>query len=608
MAAAARGDGSLTVIAAEAGLGKSRLLEYAVEEAAGAGLRPLSARSSELEGEFAFGIARQLLEPAVLPAPEPERGRMLAGAAAHARAALGLDEHDGADRDVHAIVHGLYWLLANLAADTPLLVAVDDLHWADQPSLRWLAYAARRLEGLPIALVTSIRLDASAAEPAPPDGRRAILDAIRGHTPALRLEPGPLSAAGAGALIERRLGRAGVPEFAAACLTHTAGNPFLLGELIDEVDAQDVTPDAHHAKRLAAIVPQRAGETINRHLARQGSDARALATALAVLGVGSDLPLAARLAGLEPHVAEAAATELVAARIVADALPLRFRHPLLQAAVYAGVPAAERGGHHARAARLLDERGAPTARVAAQLVAATPGAGDPWVVDQLRLAARADRSRGAPGHAAALLRRALAEPPPAGQRGALLHELGIAELRSAGPGAADSLAAALELASGPALRAEIGHALGVAHYLAGRHHESVDVLAAVIEEVAAVPELREQWLMLEAMLATSGRYDLQTQTRVGSRIYDVARRLTGVTPGERAVLSIAAGRAPGPTAADLFATAQLEAAAIGALPVPNPTEGIGTAAMYLHAGRPDAAAEHVERMLAGARASGSQPR
>ena len=54
-------------------------------------------------------------------------------------------------------LHGLYWLTANLAAEQPLLILVDDAHWADPPSLRWLAYLAQRLDGLPAALIVAAR-------------------------------------------------------------------------------------------------------------------------------------------------------------------------------------------------------------------------------------------------------------------------------------------------------------------------------------------------------------------------------------------------------------------------------------------------------------------
>lgn len=66
-------------------------------------------------------------------------------------------EHEGGS--LFAVLHGLYWLVANMAADRPVLIAVDDAHWADEPSLRWLAYLAPRLDGLAAGLLVASRPD-----------------------------------------------------------------------------------------------------------------------------------------------------------------------------------------------------------------------------------------------------------------------------------------------------------------------------------------------------------------------------------------------------------------------------------------------------------------
>lgn len=608
ISAAAGGDGSVTVIAAPAGLGKTKLLEAAVEDAAAAGLRPLVAYGSELEREFAFGIARQVLEPAVVPASDRERRQLLAGAARHAATVLELEPEGDHEGDLHSTLHGLYWLLANLSAESPLLVAIDDLQWADEPSLRWLARVAPRLEGLPIAVVAALRVEEAGEGPASSEGRRAAIDAIRDHVGLLRLAPAPLSEAGVGMLLERELGRESEPAFSAACRAHTGGNPFLLSELIAELVETGIAPTARNAGELARTVPDRVGEAIQRHLARVSRDAQALAAALAILEEGGDLPLAAELAGVELDHATRAAAELIEARILADSSPPRFRHPLLRAAVEASVSAPERASQHSRAARLLAERGAPPARIAAHLLSGTPGAGDPWVVEQLCAAARSARSQGVPEQAAVLLRRALAEPPPAPMRGELLRELGAAELVSGGAEASETLAAALARATGAAARAEIARGLGLAHYLGGRHEAAVDILMAMIDEVADAPELREKWLALEALVALAGRYDLRTETRVRGRVSRLAGELAGATSGERLVQAVAAGQSPGVTASDLFRTARLEEAALGAWPALDPTDGVGTVAMYLHAGHPDSAAALVERMLARSRGAGSHLR
>ena len=115
------------------------------------------AHAAEFEGGYAWGVVRELFQPEVRAG-----GHGLAGdAAALAAPALG---HAGpaGEEDSFSVVHGLYWLTAGMAQQAPLLLAVDDLHWADQPSLRFIAHLARRLDGLPVLLVTTVREPRSA--------------------------------------------------------------------------------------------------------------------------------------------------------------------------------------------------------------------------------------------------------------------------------------------------------------------------------------------------------------------------------------------------------------------------------------------------------------
>ena len=156
LAAARVGDGRLVVVEGSAGIGKTRLLAEGRSLAQAAEFEVLSARGGELEGEFAFGIVRQLFE-APLAAATPElRAELLAGAAelsASLFASAPTSASGEAAESSFAMLHGLYWLTANFASRRPTLLVVDDLHWADEPSLRWLHYLSRRLEGLPVLLL-----------------------------------------------------------------------------------------------------------------------------------------------------------------------------------------------------------------------------------------------------------------------------------------------------------------------------------------------------------------------------------------------------------------------------------------------------------------------
>src|SRR5438034_3150446 len=169
LGAAQSGDGRLVVVEGSAGIGKTRLLGEARALAVAAEFEVLTARGGELEGQFAFGIVRQLFEAPLAAATEDERNELLSGAAGLSASlftsAPTNSSGDGAESSF-AMLHGLYWLAANFASRKPTLLVVDDLHWADEPSLRWLAYLAHRLEGLPIFLLAGTRPPEQANVPA----------------------------------------------------------------------------------------------------------------------------------------------------------------------------------------------------------------------------------------------------------------------------------------------------------------------------------------------------------------------------------------------------------------------------------------------------------
>ena len=156
------GAGSLLLLKGPAGIGKTRLIVAAGRHGRELGLTTLSARGSELERDFAYGLVRQLFEAPLVAASSPERAEFLSGAAGRAAPLFGVapeqDDVAGALLDPSfAILHGLYWLCANLAQRCPVLLCIDDVHWPDQASLRFLHYLGRRLQELPITVVAAMR-------------------------------------------------------------------------------------------------------------------------------------------------------------------------------------------------------------------------------------------------------------------------------------------------------------------------------------------------------------------------------------------------------------------------------------------------------------------
>src|SRR5690242_8445182 len=322
------GEGRVAWIEGPAGIGKSTLLAEERRHAVEAGAQVLAARGSELEREFPFGVVRQLFE-AVVTDPE-RRERVLAGAAAPAAAVFG--EAAMTEGDVSfAALHGLFWVALNLAAEGPLLLAIDDLHWCDRPSLRFVAYLARRLEGQPILVAATIRTGE-------PGTDVALLGEIAHDPAAVAVRPVPLSAEAVQALVRERLGAEADDPFCAACHEATGGNPLFLRQLLTALEADHVRPDAEYAPVVLEIGPRAVSRTVIMRLARLSEDAIAVARAVAVLTESATLPAVAALTGLsEARVADATGM-LARAEILRREAPIAFVHALVRDAVYQELP------------------------------------------------------------------------------------------------------------------------------------------------------------------------------------------------------------------------------------------------------------------------------
>ncbi len=493
--AAAAGDGSLLVFEGPAGIGKTRLLEATRATAEQRAFRLLTARGGELERDFAYGVVRQLLERTVVSAPAGEREALLAGPATHAAAAIGVEAAPGPSTEDQsfAVRHGLYWLVSNLAAGAPLLLAVDDVQWADAASLRFLAYLARRLEGLPVLVAVTVRTGDAAADD-------ASLEELLGGAAGLRVAPAPLSVQATAELIGTRCGPEVGPAFAAACHAATGGNPFLVGELASALCDDAIAPVEANARRVAELGPRTVARSLMLRLGRVSPEAVRFARAVSVLGVSADPRHAAALAGLSEEAALAAFDALAAIGVLAAERPLRFAHPILREAVHRELPPGERDALHAAAAALLTEAGAPASEVAAHLLA-TPPRADPATVEALREAARVALGQGAADLAARYLQRALQEPPEA--PAPVLGELGKAEWLAGGEQLVPAIGHLREALAGttePAARTALVIALARAAFSVG----DVPTAGAVLEEVLADPgeATRDQILLMEAELGS----------------------------------------------------------------------------------------------------------
>jgi DNA-binding CsgD family transcriptional regulator len=484
--ATAAGDGRLLIVDGPAGIGKSTLLG-GLRGGAERRLRVLSARGSELEREFPFGVVRQLFETAV--ADPDQRERVLAGAATPASAVFAAPGENGeAAGASFATLHGLYWLALNLATEKPLLLSIDDLHWCDAPSMRFAAYLARRLEGSQILLAVALRTGEPVAD-------AALLGELTQDPAAERLRPGPLSRAGVGELVRERLGREAAEAFNTACHDATGGNPLLLGQLLAGLEADSIPPDAAHADAVREVGPRAVSSTVLLRLSRLPAEAAGVAQAVAVLGDAADLPAVAALAGTgEAEVAEATRA-LARAQLLRPEPPLGYVHPLVRDAVYYDLSPAERELRHQQAARLLADAEAPAEQLASHVLETAPR-GDEWAAKVLHRAGRAAMGRGAPDVAATLLRRALDEPPPPDRRGSILFELGGAEVLTSGPDAVEHLRAAYDAVEDPVVRAITAGLLGRVLMFTGAPAEAGEVARRAAAEVP--PDLEDLRRALEA--------------------------------------------------------------------------------------------------------------
>ena len=289
--AAAAGDGSVVALEGVAGIGKSALLACATRRAADSGMRVLRARGGELEQGISYGVVRQLFDAPLTAMGRDERARMLTGAAGLALPALSIGAASaGLAGEPGSVLHGLYWLTANLAAEQPLLLAIDDAQWADGASVAFLSYLTRRIEGQALLVVVATRSDEGVAEQLPAAAQPDLVACV--------LRPCALSLASAVTIVGAVLGPC-APEFAKACHTASGGNPFLLRELLRSLHEDGVAPDSESCPRVAQIAPPAISRATLARVRRLGDAATRLASAIAVLGISAQARHAAELARLD---------------------------------------------------------------------------------------------------------------------------------------------------------------------------------------------------------------------------------------------------------------------------------------------------------------------
>ncbi|UQX03818.1 LuxR family transcriptional regulator [Streptomyces sp. RerS4] len=364
--------GRIAVVSGPVAAGKTALLHRVLERTADSGIRLLSAVTSASERHIPFGVVEELLRDAADAAgPLPLHGAAGTGELVPPQTLMAF----------HA-------RLAGLAARGPVLIAIDDVQYADPQSLHCLLYALGRARSTAGGLALVVTRGPDAGAPAP-----HALDELLRQVEGLHLRLGPLSARGVEELLAHRTGASVRPTgaapgpsrtagMAASLHTATGGNPLLVHSLLD-----DRVPRQRDGEAADGSFP--AGEQFVQNalicVHRTGADGLRVAQGVALLGSAAPRPLLARLVRTDERTVEQVLDALGDTGILRGE---RFRHGAVRAAVLESLADDAVVELRRRAARLLYEAGAAPMAVAAHLLGHGPGLPDEeWVPGVLATAA-----------------------------------------------------------------------------------------------------------------------------------------------------------------------------------------------------------------------------
>ena len=580
LTAAQTGRGQVCVIEGPSGVGKSRLLDECASAARGLGLSVLRARCSELTRDHPFSVVRTLLEPTLVRTDAETRAKLMHGPAAMAEPVFGPREAF----DEFGVIHGLYWLTVNITEQQPVAILVDDVLWADDFSLRYLAYLADRIDDIPAAMVVAIRH----GDPGANSPLIAHLSDAAGGRP---IRPANLSEPAVRALLTDALPDRDVDaDLTETVLAETGGNPYLVVAVADAIRAGEVA---------GATTPDSVRRQITRRLSRLHPATQTLAKAASVLGDEAALTDAVQLAGLRPDEGRAAADELVAAHVLTSTDPIMFAHRIVRMTIHDLLAPRKRTAFHAHAAKVLAANQTDPEVVAEHLLLAGPPR-DAWSVSALQEAGRSAARKGAPAAAVRYLRSALdaadaADPPPE-----LLVDLCLAE---ASAGEATSLARfeqALQHIREPGRRADALYSLGQTLYRFGRYTDA----GTVFRRGAALFEDGDRQVRLRFEAAAFGaEYHLPPEQHGPLSAAD------GTGPGDRAVLAVHSLREcltspPASIGADLATRALQDGMLLAELTSRSPVVSLAVLAL-LHSGRLVEAHEAADAVVTDARGRGA---
>ncbi|MDX3232174.1 helix-turn-helix transcriptional regulator [Streptomyces sp. ME19-01-6] len=539
--AARSGRAGLVILSGPAGIGKTTLLHAFVNGGACQGMTVLHGRCGEVVTNAGYGGVRALFGGLRLTEAGDEgvhASPLLKGSARRALPALRPspgEEEPGTAATVYPVLHGLYWLAVNLTARGPLVLVLDDAHWCDERSLRWIDFLLRRADDLPLLVVLAQRTE---TEPAAPGALADI--AVQPRSTAIRLEP--LTEEGVGEMVGRVFPTPDhLPDtaFVERVAAVSGGNPLMLAKLLSEVRSMGASPDEKGLGAVAEVGQGVVALSVRALMGRLSPWVRDVATAIAVLGEEAAEHVGA-LAGVPAALVEEAVAALRRAEVVApDRVDLV--HDVVRSAVLDSCAAEELGELRSRAALLLSDAGRPAEEVAGQLLL-VPVVDQPWMRRVLREAAAGAETRGAPEAAIRCLYRVLeAEPHSVSARAQLARSL--AEINP--PEAVALLEEALALAVDVRVRATLAVQLGLVCLTVQRAPAAVRVLGEVLDALEAElgsdprpdPADRELRALVQSVLLITGCDEKATIAAVRGRFARMAAP-AGDTPAQRQTLAM----------------------------------------------------------------------
>jgi DNA-binding CsgD family transcriptional regulator/tetratricopeptide (TPR) repeat protein len=511
VAGLAEGRGRAVLIEGEAGIGKSALVRTAMPEAAAAGCQVFWAACDELSQAFPLLPLLQALDSG----GDSARGKVAVSGL------LRSEPLPGNRIDViAAAAERLLSVVDELCAAAPVMLVVDDIQWADPATVMTVGRLVRAVRKVPLLIVATGR---------PVPKRDDVVALRRALDPGSIVQLRSFTAEEAAELVGTLAGGEPGPRLLKLA-EGAAGNPLYLTELVEALARGGVLDAAGGViEATRDETPGSLSAAITDRLEFLSPAAREVVRIAALLGLDfavSELAVVSgrRLTDLLPILDEA----ILAGVVLENGAELTFRHPLIRASLYEGMPTAVRSAWHRDAARALMDDGAPPERVARQLLPAVErgdadGAVDKWVFSWL--AETGPQLVGqAPRVAIPLLRWAMSGiPAGVSPHADLACRLADALYRVGEPDAAAEVAtAALGHATRPDLLVDLHWTLTQCRASDGRSEESLRALNQALETPGIQPRHRARLLVLAARAYRAlGR--LERATQVAERALDAAK-------------------------------------------------------------------------------------